>query len=346
MDVVSDAITALRVGRPLASRVRVHGAWSRRFAAYGGAGFHVVLEGGCWLLPDSGPPITMVAGDVVLLPRGSAHVLADAPLDRRAAQRAVLFEPRRDGGGGPAGPVGAAAPAAGAPEVAELLCGKYRLDRTRTHPLLADLPDVVHFPARVGRHPEIRAAIDLLGRETDPARLGAGIALPGLLDLLLVYLVRAWLEEDRTGRTAGWSVALSDPVVAVALRALHDDPSRPWTTSSLSAAAGVSRATLARRFTALLGRPPMAYLTWWRMTRAAVLLRDPGSSLDRVAREVGYSSAFAFSHAFKRTFGRTPGRYRTETATHPAPPDQGPAPEPAAPAGRPGLRASDAAAAR
>jgi AraC-like DNA-binding protein len=120
-------------------------------------------------------------------------------------------------------------------------------------------------------------------------------------------MVRSWLA----GATAGaWSGALSDEVTAAALRALHADPAAPWTTDRLAAETGVSRATLARRFTALVGRPPMAYLTWWRLTFAATLLRDTQDPLAAIARRVGYGTPYAFSHAFSREFATTPGRYR------------------------------------
>ncbi len=72
----------------------------------------------------------------------------------------------------------------------------------------------------------------------------------------------------------------------------------------------MSRATLGRRFTALVGRPPMAYLTWWRMIRAATLLRTADAPLESVARQVGHGSPYALPHAFRREFGTTPGRYR------------------------------------
>lgn len=106
---------------------------------------------------------------------------------------------------------------------------------------------------------------------------------------------------------------LGDPVAAAALRALHADPAASWSNERLAAAAGVSRPTLARRFTALVGRPPMAYLTWWRLNLAAVRLRDTADSLSAVARGVGYGSPYALSHAFSREFGTTPGRYRAAT---------------------------------
>jgi len=153
----------------------------------------------------------------------------------------------------------------------------------------------------------LRAAIDLLGGEVEADRSGRDAVVSGLLDLLLVYMLRAWLE-DNPG--SGWSAALKDAAVAGALHAIHDDPARPWTVPELAALVGQSRATLARRFTALVGQPPMAYLTWWRMTRAARLLRESDAPLSAIARQVGYESPFAFSHAFKRLFGQSPNQYR------------------------------------
>ncbi|MFE0101705.1 AraC family transcriptional regulator [Streptomyces sp. NPDC059009] len=327
MDVVSDAISTVRVGEPFSNRARVTGSWSARFAPYEGAGFHVVLAGGCWLLPDGGgEPITLGPGDAVLLPHGSGHVMADAPpgnpADRAAVvERAIPFEDwmtrdlHHEGNGpGPTTPT-------------ELLCGKYRLNRSRAHPLMAELPDVIHLPHRLSRNPELRGAIGLLGMELAgaAARPGACLAVPGLLDLLLVYMIRTWITEHTTesptdGSGRRWPAALGDPVVSTALRALHTDPAAPWTNDRLAAEVGVSRPTLTRRFTARVGRAPMTYLTWWRMTRAAALLRDSTDPLDTIARRVGYSTPFALSHAFSREFGTTPGRYRAQPARNGATP--------------------------
>ncbi|MFH9723216.1 AraC family transcriptional regulator [Streptomyces sp. NPDC017254] len=325
MDVVSDAISAVRIGRPSSQRVRVAGSWCTRLAPYEGAGFHVVLEGRCRLLPDGGDPVELGPGDAVLLPHGTGHVIADGSADAARLARAVPFERWQDGTGSrPAPPV-----APGDGTAVEMLCGKYRLDRSHVHPLLAELPPVVHLPHRGdGADSGLRSAIDLLGREVGERLPGSGVALPSLLDLLLVYMVRSWTFANvsagapagaSVGAPAGasggpvgtWPAALGDPVTAAALRALHADPAAPWTNDLLAAEAGVSRPTLARRFTSLVGRPPMAYLTWWRLTRGAALLRDTRDPLASVARRVGYSTPYAFSHAFRREFGTTPGLYRT-----------------------------------
>ncbi|MFD0551063.1 helix-turn-helix transcriptional regulator [Streptomyces rectiviolaceus] len=96
---------------------------------------------------------------------------------------------------------------------------------------------------------------------------------------------------------------------------MHDEPSRPWTVASLAARAQVSRAAFARNFAELVGRPPMAYLTEWRMTLAAELLAEPGATVASVAGQVGYADGFSFSDAFKRIRGIAPTGYRASLTT-------------------------------
>ncbi|MER5710975.1 AraC family transcriptional regulator [Streptomyces sp. NPDC053253] len=301
MDVLSDAIAAMRTGRPHSSRTVRFAPWGFRFSPSRGAGFHVVLQGTAWLLPpDDGTPVRLGPGDVVLLAHGTGHALADRP-----DTPLVDAQPAPDGSWPTPpdrGPVGA--------EETLLLCGAYQLSRARAHPLLTELPPYVHFPARVGTHPRLRAAVDLLGAELAEPQPGSDAVVPALLDTLLLYLLRAWWLTECGDRSTGWSAALSDPVVAGALRALHDDPARPWTVEELGALGGLSRAAFARRFTTLVGRSPLAYLTWWRMTTAGRLLRSDDLPLRVVAERSGYSSEFAFAKAFKREYGVAPGQYR------------------------------------
>lgn len=190
------------------------------------------------------------------------------------------------------------------------LCGAYELDSSRTHPLLNALPPLAHLPVHLGRHAELRTAVDLLGSELESPRLGVDAIVPALLDVVLLYVLRAWFDEQPTQAT-GWIAALHDPATVAALHAMHRDPARPWTVAALAARSGLSRAAFARRFTALIGQPPMSYLTWWRMSTAAGLLQESDAPLHAIAAKVGYTSEFAFANAFKREFGTAPGRYRT-----------------------------------
>lgn len=280
----------MRTGHPHASRTRLVAPWGIRFPPDDGAGFHAIRHGTGFVIPAHGAPVAFGPGDVVFLPHGLGHAIADTLTTPIAEARRMIA-------------------GTGTGRRTEMLCGAYRLDRSRAHPLVAELPHVVHL--RVERHPALRGALDLLAVEVDDAP-GADAASSALLDLLLVYLLRAWYDEQPAGGTTGWSAALGDPAVADALRAIHGHPERPWTVQSLAARAGLSRAPFARRFTETVGSPPLTYLTWWRMTTAALLLRESDRPLRAVAARTGYVSEFAFAKAFKREFGVSPGRYREQ----------------------------------
>lgn len=295
VDILSETIAAIRTGHPASGLFVRHAPWGRRYPVVPGAGFHVVLQGSCWLVPPGGAPIALGVGDVVFMPRGADHDLVDQ-LNTPVTEIAQPGEPRE---------------IAGAGARATLLCGAYELGRARSHPLLDELPEFIHLPARLGRHPALRGAVDLLAAEIAEPRQGSDAAVPALLEMMLLFILRAWFDEQaQEHTTTGWAGAFADPAVAAALRAVHEEPARSWTVPDLSEVAGVSRATLARRFTATVGEPPLAYVTRWRMLTAARLLRDTDGALGSVARKVGYTSEFAFAKAFKREYGLAPGQYR------------------------------------
>jgi AraC-like DNA-binding protein len=306
MDVLSDVITSMRTGRPAARRAVFYPPWGHRYAAQPGtAGFKVVLQGSCWHIPRAGDPVHLGVGDVLFAPHGDGYGLADSPATPLSAISRDDLQEEAD----PFAATTIGRPGNG--ESTVILCGGYYLDPSRTHPLLRDLPDVVHLPANPGCHPELRAAMDTLGAEIDNPRLGAGAVVPVLLDMLLLYLLRAWFEDQPARSTAtGWAAALADPQIRAALNAIHHDPAHPWTVQTLADRVRLSRAAFSRRFSTLTGEPPLTYLTWWRLTIAASLLRESDAVLDEVATRVGYTSEFAFANAFKRQYGVAPGRFR------------------------------------
>ncbi|MFD9740681.1 AraC family transcriptional regulator [Umezawaea sp. NPDC059074] len=292
MDILTEVVDSVRTGRPASVRTDGYAPWGLHMT---GTGFHLVLHGSCWLVDLSGatPPVRLSEGDVVFLPEADGHALADDP----ATPPQDVSADRRDT------PIGAITVGADGPRT-RLLCGSYHLDRARPHPLLRQVPRVIHL--RAGEHPQLTAAVGLLGHELDQPRGGTDGIVAALVDSLLLYVLRAWLETCPNG----WAEAMSDPVVARALTAVHDDPATAWTVESLARHSGLSRAPFARRFTALVGEPPLTYLTRWRMTLAARRLRDTDDPLGVVAARAGYGSEYAFAKAFKRDFGIAPGRYR------------------------------------
>ncbi|MTE12379.1 AraC family transcriptional regulator [Nocardia aurantiaca] len=305
MDVLSEALASMRTGAPNSVRTDGRAPWALRLPPTAGAGFHVVLHGTCWFYPteDNTRPIALGPGDVVFVRDGAGHILADHPDTTPEIPRPEQYTQRP--------PVGALQLGGDGPATS-LLCGIYHLDGQRPHPLLGQLPEVIHLPARHGRHPELTAAIQLLGAELDNPRIGSHGIVPTLIDSLLLYILRAWIEDQPRSRAVGWAAALRDPAVAPALEAMHGDPAAPWTVQSLADHAGLSRAAFARKFNAMVGEPPLAYLTRWRLTTAARLLREDDLAIEKVAARAGYSSEFAFGKAFKREYGLAPGQYRRQ----------------------------------
>ncbi|MGK5642616.1 AraC family transcriptional regulator [Streptomyces sp. URMC 126] len=186
-----------------------------------------------------------------------------------------------------------------------LLAGAYRVPGEVPRRLLHALPPVAVVP---DEH-DCAAMRDYLEVQLTAGLPGRRIVADRLLDWLLVCTLREWFDRPGAAPPA-WYRALGDDVVGPALRAMHDAPERAWTLPSLAAVAGVSRSTFAKRFQALLGEPPLTYLTEWRMALAADLLSEPGTTVAAVARRVGYADPFGFSAAFKRVRGVSPSTHR------------------------------------
>lgn len=190
-----------------------------------------------------------------------------------------------------------------------MLSGTYELHSEVGGRLLRALPPVAVVTAAECPGP----LVPYLAEEAARDAPGQAAVLDRLLDLVLIAALRAWFARPDAD-PPGWYRAHADPVVGPALRLLQEAPQERWTLQSLAAAVGISRAALARRFRELVGEGPITFLTEWRLTLAADLLREPGATLASVAAQVGYSSPYALSAAFKRVRGVSPREHRAAAA--------------------------------
>ena len=259
--------------------------------------FHLVTEGQLVLDVD-GTTTPMTAGEVVLVPHGTGHAVRDAPGSRATA----LFDLPRVEVGERYERLSIPGPGART----ELVCGAVGFTGLGVARLVRSLPPVL----AAGRGEDtawMRAAFELIGAETRQPRPGSDVITARLADVLVVQVVRSWLESGAPGQ--GWLAGLRDPLLGRALAAFHAQPGAPWTLATLAGTAGMSRSAFAARFRDRLGEPPMAYVTTWRMDVAARLVREEQLPLARVAERVGYQSEAAFSRAFRRAHGVTPGGF-------------------------------------
>ncbi|MGW8376265.1 AraC family transcriptional regulator [Streptomyces sp. ODS28] len=290
-------------------QVLVSPPWAVRVEDGAPLALTAMLRGDGWLMPAGGAALRLAEGAVAVTRGPDPYVLADAP----GTEPALVIGP----GDCCMSPEGrdlceelrlGVRSWGSRPATTLLLNGTYTPEGELSRPLLDALP-----PALVLSAGEWDASL-LSVAAAEVVRDGPGqqVVLDRLLDLVLVAVLRAWFA--RPGATVpGWFRAQADPVVGPALRLLHEQPAHAWTVASLAASAGTSRTVLARRFRALTGRPPMAYLTSRRIDLAAQLLRDPATTLTSAARRVGYADAFTLSTAFKRVRGISPAEYREGT---------------------------------
>jgi AraC-like DNA-binding protein len=260
--------------------------------------YHILTEGHCFGGVIGEEQVKMLPGDVVVFPHGDAHVMSSerglrvgpdvhSAAPARYPHPVILGDPAR--------------------RTTSFVCGFLGCDRRPFNPLLAALPRRMHMRGMSS------ASLDSFTRQaTEESRLGragADEVLTRLAELMFIEVVRRYLDDLPPGQV-GWLAGLRDEVVGRVLTLLHGQPAHPWTLADLAREVSSSRSSLAKRFTELVGQPPMQYLTQWRMQVAATLLGQSGTKIAAIGTAVGYDSEAAFSRAFKKATGLAPGAWR------------------------------------
>lgn len=297
MDSLTHILNLARLKSSVYCRSELGSPWGLHFAPRSCAVFHVLHRGnGFFRVAGKTEWLSLHEGDLLLLPRGQEHALLETP-DTPPLRNLEL-----DQWGECALMRWSDAPSA------VLLCGTFDFEYVHAASLFRYLPDVIHIPYRADR--PLNRVLELMADEAEAQRPAKEVVLRRLSDILFVQIVQHWAEmHDR--QDSGWLGAFHDPLIGKALALMHAQPQQNWQVASLARALACSRSTFAARFTALVGEPPMEYLTRWRMQIASrLLIEDPTVRVGDVAARVGYCSEAAFSKAFKRLMGVAPIAYR------------------------------------
>lgn len=265
--------------------------------------FHLLTEGSCSIKLQGGSESWQLnAGDVIILPRGEAHLIG-SDLHLAPVRAASLMKP--------AGTDGMRCISyGGAGTRTRFICGFLSGDPRLCRPLLESLPSIVIVPLC---DPEkiswVTETMRFAARESGSTGIGSSVILSRVAELIFAEALRRYTASLPDSQQ-GWLAGLRSPHVSRALSLLHARPAYPWTIEELSAQTGLSRAAFADRFQRLLGEPPLRYLTRWRLALAARQLRETQEPLVRIAERVGYDSEASFNRAFKREFGAPPASWR------------------------------------
>ncbi|MFF3787499.1 AraC family transcriptional regulator [Streptomyces sp. NPDC001933] len=302
MDVLSELLDGVRARGALFRRTVMNRPWSLRFASGSPLTLATMLRGRAWIVPAEGEPVPVGTGDIAIIRGRAPYTVADDPATPPQVvvnNTDYCLRGTYDGETGE-GPDGSAL----------LLSGAYTGRGEISERLLHALPDVLVIPDADYHRPLLGLMVEEIVRD----KPGQQVMRDRLLDLMLLSTLRIWFDQSEA-HAPTWYRAMDDPAVGHALRLLHNDPAHPWTVADLAAKSGLSRAALARRFTAQVGEPPMTYLASWRIDLAADLLRETDATVGSIARKVGYANTFALSVAFKRLRGTTPTEHRATAPT-------------------------------
>jgi len=250
---LDDVLDLLRVRGSMMANLRGSGTWGLKLPRTSRATLHVVTAGTCWVRLPGEAPRELLAGDLVLLPTGAAHIVASDP---GAATRSWASVAKEQSGN----PAHECVVGSGGGST-HAICAGFTYDHDVAQPLLALLPPMLFLSAQATTDDNpVQATLRVLRHELTTRSSGSNTVVDRLIDVLFVQVIRAW---SRTEQSAGasWLHALRDPLVARALAVMHARPAAPWTIDALAREVSMSRATFTRRFTALVGEPPLAYLT-------------------------------------------------------------------------------------
>ena len=308
MDAVAALLDGPRAQGAFLLRSILNPPWSLRIQDEAPLTLVAMVRGAAWVLPDTGERVRLGARDVAVLRGPEPYTVADTP---ETPPQVVIHPGQRCEilGGDPMATMvdlGVRTWGNSRDGAVVMLTGTYQMRGEVSRRLLDALPGLLVVRGTEWDSP----LVPLLAEEIVKDEPGQEAVLDRLLDLLLIAALRVWFARP-DARAPAWYLAQRDPLVGKVLRMIHHDPAAPWTVATLAAAAGVSRAALARRFTELVGEPPMSFLAGWRLAVAADLLREPDATVGAVARQVGYGSAFALSTAFKRVRGISPSDHRS-----------------------------------
>jgi AraC-like DNA-binding protein len=304
-DLLSEVLQDLRLARASYGRSELTAPWGIEIPFKEGVRFHFVAEGECWMLTDCHHPIHMARGDVVLLPHGTGHVIADKPMRRPLPLAEVGPELigtstyKLTAGGGGARSL--------------IVCCTIGFDGPTAHPLVQMLPEVLHVKGSDKSDPSLPALLDMMALEVIEPKIGSATIMARLADIVMTRIIRGWVES-RPSELTGWLAAVKDSQIGAALAGIHRRPGHNWSVESLAALAGMSRSKFSDRFTDLLDLSPARYLLQWRMRLAAAWLKSGDLTLAQMAAELGYESEASFSRAFKRFMGISPGATRLTPA--------------------------------
>lgn len=303
-ELISELLTGMRLRGVQYRRIQTGPTFGLAFNSRPGhAYFHYVAVGTALLRTKEGTH-ELSAGSAVFIPQGLDHQLISSTQISGQEISEFTSDPLGDSVSGVD-----TCPSTHSIPSAIIFYGCMEFDLAGMYELRKLMPDVMVADTHGQKYPDLVGILDAMKREICSGRIGFAGILARLAEVGASMIVRGWVENG-CENASGLISALRDPRLAPAILALHRQPGKQWTVSSLAAESHISRSIFAQRFQDTIGMPPLRYTTTLRMRLAQQWLTHEKVSIDVVAQRLGYTSQAAFSRAFKRIIGHPPGASR------------------------------------
>lgn len=295
-DVLGDILETLRFRSSIFFYSELAAPWGMSLSKEEFLRFHILLSGECIVGSDHLDIVNVKESDIIMLPNGSPHWIADKPgrnliPSEDAGNACILNKPLFQNG----------------KITNRLMCGLVKFDSGHSHPIIAALPDIMHF-SLIERSGPIWSVIELIDSEMERYKDPGNRIIDRLAEVLFLQLLENFIAKEENESI--FLSALHDRRIHHALSIIHKNPEFDWSLSSLSERVGMSRATLVRRFQDVVGMTPMAYLADWRVMKAYSLIKYTIIPLEQIAETMGFASARTLNKTFQRHYGCTPRELR------------------------------------
>jgi AraC-like DNA-binding protein len=297
-DVLNDVLNLLRFKGSVFFQSELASPWGMSLPKYNAPRFHIAVDGDCYVGVQgiSEPVVQMKHMDILILPNGDKHWIADQPgrkleTSERAGKACELGTPLFQNG----------------KITNKLICAIVEFDKDLSHPILNSLPSILKF-SNISHSDPIWMTVLLISSTMKQEKSHKSVIIDRLAELLFIQLLKKHILESKN--PANFFAALSDKRICKTLELIHNHPEENWSLETLLEKVNMSRATLVRQFKKTVGMPPMMYLLQWRMIKAHNLIKHSNKTLEQISEAVGFSSARTLSKAFKNTYGVSPTQLR------------------------------------
>ena len=262
---------------------------------------HLVIAGESYIKIEGEPEARRLkAGDLIFFPRSAEHVLSSEAACNNCGDTPHINN---------SGAFTVASSNSGGEKGLDLFCARFEYDEHAD--IMHDLPETVLIKMD---HPSLQCLVSMLQYESAHMLSGSRAIVNALSSVLLVLIVRAYLEQGGEAPLGGILNGLRDKRLRQLIQTVVSRPEDEWNIEKMTALANLSRAQLMRLFKQQTGISPHAFVNLIRLRQAAVLLRQTADSILSVALNVGFQSETHFGKAFKKQYGISPGQYRKNEA--------------------------------